>query len=404
MRERTLLGTLMAMQFTHLVDFVILMPLGPQLMRDLDCTPQQFTALVAAYTLASGVAAAVAGTVLDRFDRRSATLLTYAGMTAATAGCGLVDSFAALLIMRLAAGACGGLVGALAFTIVGERIPWERRAAASGLLMAAFSLASVIGIPIGVWLAQLGHWQTPFLALAGLGAAVLLIAGRLLAPMRDHVGPGRPLLATVAAVFGEGSHLRAFVLTICLTFSGFTVIPLLASYLVLNVGLTEADVAWFYGLGGVCTMVTGPGIGRLADRFGKLRIFLILATLSIIPLLACTHLPPLPFAAAIACGVGFIILVSGRFVPAMALITQAARPDLRGAFQAYHTSVQSLASGLATLVAGALVTRGIDDRLVGYGRVGWIAAGVSVLALVAARRLGAVPQPAASSPAVPSSP
>src|SRR5690606_20260077 len=140
MRERTLLGTLMAMQFTHLVDFVIMMPLGPQLMRDLGCTAREFTALVAAYTLASGVAAALAGTVLDRFDRRSALLLIFAGMTAATAGCGLVDSFPALLLMRLAAGACGGLVGAISFTIVGERIPWERRAAASGLLMASFSL------------------------------------------------------------------------------------------------------------------------------------------------------------------------------------------------------------------------------------------------------------------------
>jgi len=391
---RLLIALLTAIQFTHLVDFVIMMPLGPRLMRDLDCTPAAFSNLVAAYTIAAGVAAGLAGSVLDRFDRRTALLLFFGGMTVATAACGLAGSYWELLAARVAAGACGGLVGALIFAIIGERVPWERRGRASGIVMSAFSLASIIGIPIGIALAELGHWQTPFLALAGLGGVIWLVAAIGLPAMGEHrSSERRHLLRTVAMVFAEPAHRRAFALTICLTFAGFTVIPLLATYLVTNAGVADAHVAWFYGLGGLVTVVTGPLIGRLADRFGKRRVFIIITTASIAPILICTHLPPVGEVAAIACGVLFIVLVSGRFVPAMAMITQAARPDLRGAFQAYHTAVQSLASGLATQVAGVLVVVDLHGRLTGYGSVGWVAVGATLCAILASLRLHLPAQP-----------
>ncbi len=388
MNLRLLIALLTAMQFTHLVDFVIMMPLGPRLMRDLDCSPAAFSNLVAAYTIAAGIAAGLAGSVLDRFDRRTAMLLCYGGMTLATAACGIADSYAALIAARVAAGACGGLVSALVFAIIGERVPWERRGRASGIVMSAFSLASIIGIPIGIGLAELGAWQTPFLVLAALGGVIWIVTWATLPVMAEHrTAIPRPLLRTVAAVFAESDHRRAFALTICLTFAGFTVIPLLATYLVTNAGVAEAHVAWFYGLGGLVTVVTGPLIGRLADRLGKRRVFIGITVASIAPILICTHLPVVAEPLAIACGVLFITLVSGRFVPAMAMITQAARPDLRGAFHAYHTAVQSLASGLATLVAGVLVIADSTGRLIGYGTVGWVAVGATLAAILASLRL-----------------
>jgi len=404
MNLRFLIAVLTAMQFTHLVDFVIMMPLGPRLMRDLSCTPSEFSSLVAAYTIASGVAAALAGSVLDRFGRKTALLTCFGGMTLATAACGWSNTYETLLFARIAAGACGGLVGALTFAIIGERVPWEKRGRASGVVMSAFSLASIIGIPIGMGLAEVGRWQTPFLVLATLGVVVWFIAAVTLPTMAEHrTGPARSLLRTVHTVFAEAAHRHAFVLTISLTFAGFTVIPLLATYLVTNAGVAELHVGWFYGLGGLVTVVTGPWIGRLADRFGKRRVFIIVATLSLIPILVCTHLPRVGEGLALAAGVLFITLVSGRFVPAMAMITQAARPDVRGAFQAYHTAVQSLASGAAVLIAGLLVTTGANGELQGYGTVGWIAAAATVIAIAASFRL-ATPAPSDLPPRPPDAP
>jgi predicted MFS family arabinose efflux permease len=388
MNLRLLIAVLTAIQFTYLVDFVMMMPLGPRLMHDLNCSPAQFSHLVAAYTISSGVAAALAGTVLGRFDRRHALLVLYGGMTVATLACGLANSYGTLLAARIAAGGCGGLVGSLIFAIIGERIPYERRAAASGIVMSAFSLASVIGIPIGIGLAQLGRWETPFLALSGLGAVVWLVALKYLPRMDEHRhSERRPLLNTLRLVFGDARHWRAYLLTISLTMSGFTVIPLLASTLVKNAGLPEAHVAWFYGIGGLVTLVTGPLIGRLADRFGKRVVFLSIAGASIAPILICTHLGRVGEGLAILYAVVFVVLVSGRFVPAMAMITQVANPAVRGAFQAYNTAVQSLSSGVATVLAGALVTSGPNGTLVGYGTVGWIAVVATGFAMIAGWRL-----------------
>ncbi len=388
MNLRFLIAVLTAMQFTHLVDFVIMMPLGLRLMHDLNCTPGQFSGLVAAYTIASGVAAALAGSVLDRFGRKAALLTCFGGLTLATAACGWSETYAMLLGARIAAGACGGLIGALTFAIIGERVPWEMRGRASGVVMSAFSLASIIGIPIGMYLAASGRWQTPFLVLGVLGVVVWIFAALTLPTMAEHrTGPARSLLRTVHTVFAEPSHRRAYILSISLTFAGFTVIPLLATFLVTNAGVKELHVGWFYGLGGLVTVVTGPWIGRLSDRFGKRRVFVTVATLSLIPIVVCTHLSRVGEGWAMAAGVLFITLVSGRFVPAMAMITQAARPDVRGAFQAYHTAVQSLASGGAVLIAGMLVTTDTNGALQGYGTVGWIAAAATVIAITVSFRL-----------------
>jgi predicted MFS family arabinose efflux permease len=388
MNERLLVILLTAVQFTHMVDFVLMMPLGPQLQRELSCTPSAFTVLVASYTLAAGVAAATVGLVIDRFDRKLALLTLYFGLTTATAACGLCHAYGSLLLARIAAGACGGMLSSIVLTIIGERIPYERRGAATGMVMAAFSLASMAGIPFGTYLARHGHWQTPFLVLSAVGAVVFAICRFSIRRMVEHLhGPRRDAWATVRAVLSQREHWRAYSLTIALTFAGFAVIPLLATYLVLNVGIGEDNIGWFYAIGGVATAITGPLIGRLADRYGKHRTFVTVALLSIIPIAIVTHLPHMSLVATILCGTVFMVLVSGRFIPAMAIITQAATPNMRGGFQAYNTALQSLTAGIAALVAGLAVGKAPDGSLTGYGRAGWIAVGATLVAAWLGSRL-----------------
>ncbi len=405
MSERLLIALLTAIQFTYMVDFVLMMPLGPQLQRELHCDAQAFSVLVASYTIAGGIASLCAASFIDRFERKRLLLVVYAGMTVATVACGLCDQYATLLCARIAAGGCGGLIGSLVMTIIGARIPYQRRGMATGAVMTAFSLASVLGIPLALLLAQGSHWTLPFLVLGGVGAAILALAMRVLEPMREHLGEGRPSpWEMLRTVFSNAQHRQAFALTVSLTFAGFSVIPLLATYLVRNAGLAEGDLLWLYGIGGLVTMVTGPLIGRLADRFGKHALFTVVAALSVVPIVAVTNLPPVPAFAALAIGVVFVMLVSGRFVPAMAIITQAADPAVRGGFQAYNTAVQSMSSGAAALIAGLLVGQDGGGRLTGYAHAGWIAVAATAISIALARRLrpftGVAPPAPAPAPAV----
>ena len=397
MSERLLIILLTAIQFTYMVDFVLMMPLGPQLQRELHCDAQAFSFLVASYTLAGGVASIFAATIIDRFDRKCLLLVVYAGMSAATIACGMCDHYATLLCARIAAGACGGLIGSMVMTIIGARIPYERRGMATGAVMTAFSLASVLGIPIGLLLAQAWGWKAPFLMLGIVGMLILLLMQRILPAMREHLVAARSGFGeTLRRVFRRTEHLQAFALTTALTFAGFSVIPLLATYLVSNTGVAETHLLWLYAIGGLVTMVTGPLIGRLADRFGKHAVFIVVASLSVIPLLVMTNLGQVPETVSISCGVVFVMLVSGRFVPAMAIITQAADPAVRGGFQAYNTAIQSLSSGAAASLAGMVVTQDAQGRLAGYGHAGWIAVVATVASMLLAHRLHPLAAPPAA--------
>ncbi len=388
MSERLLIALLTAIQFTFMVDFVLMMPLGPQLQRELHCDAQAFSFLVASYIIAGGVAALGAAAVIDRFERKRLLLVVYAGMSLATILCGLCDHYATLLCARIAAGACGGLIGTLVMTIIGARIPYERRGMATGAVMSSLSIASVLGIPIGLWLAQGTHWTLPFLVIGGVGLAVLACAARILEPMREHLGePRRKALAMLRQVFGNVQHRQAFAVSMCLTFAGFSVIPLLATYVVRNTGLAEGNLSWLYGIGGVFTTFTGPYIGRLADRYGKHLLFATVAALSTIPIAVVTNLPPVPQLACLAICVVFMILVSGRFVPAMAIITQAADPAVRGGFQACNTAVQNMSMGAASVIGGLVVQQEADGRLTGYQHAGWIAVAATLISIALAQRL-----------------
>ena len=190
-RELALLATLAAIQFTHVVDFMIMMPLAPQLMRLWGIDPKAFGVLVSAYTFAAAASGLASVFVIDRYDRRHALLALYAGFVLATALCGLAPGYAALLAARVLAGAFGGVLGAQILAIVADTVPYARRARANALVASAFSLAAIAGVPAGLWIATHASWRVPFLAVAGLSVAVGLAATWLVPPVAGHVSHGR---------------------------------------------------------------------------------------------------------------------------------------------------------------------------------------------------------------------
>ncbi len=388
-RELALLLTLAAVQFTHIVDFMIVMPLGPQFMRLYAIGPQQFSLLVSAYMFAAAASGFVAAFWIDRFDRKRALLALYAAFIVSTLLCGLAPDYPRLLAARIAAGVFGGVMGSLVLAIVADLVPYARRGSATAIVAASFSLAAVAGVPLALWLGALGTWRTPFLGLAALSAAFAIAAMRLLPPLRAHLQhvQRRHPLAQLRTIFEVPNHLRAFAFTVALMFAGFTVIPFIAPYQVANVGIGERDLAVIYFAGGATTLVTSQIIGRLADRYGKTRVFTIVAFLSIAPILIVTHLPRLPLTSVVPLAVLFFVFVTGRFGPAMALVSGSAELRLRGSFMSFNGSVQQLGSALAALVAGLIIGRAPDGALTHYGVAGWLAVGCTLLCIWLAQKV-----------------
>jgi predicted MFS family arabinose efflux permease len=393
-REDALLLTLAGIQFVHILDFMIMMPLGPILIRELGIDAHEFGLLVSSYTFTAAFSGLLAAMFVDRFERKRLLLAMFALFAVATLACGLAPGYGPLLAARGAAGAFGGVLGALVQTMVGDLIPFARRGRASGTIMSAFSLSTVAGVPLSLFLANHFGWRSPFFFIAALAVGFFLLGLRRLPTLRGHLpdagidetARAHPL-AAMAEVLRDANHRRALAFMALLMFSGFTVIPFITIYATGNVGIRQEDVPYMYLAGGCATFFTARWIGRLADSRGKVRVYRAVALLSLLPLFVQTHLPPVPLWLMIVCATVFFILVPGRMVPAMAIVTSAAVPRLRGTFLAIGSSVQQLFSGLAAYVGGALIAVDAGRQVSGYGNVGLLAMAATLVAMAYVGRI-----------------
>jgi predicted MFS family arabinose efflux permease len=387
--ERLLLLTLAGIQFCHILDFMIVMPLGPMLMRDFGLGAHEFGLLVASYSFTAAISGVLMATFVDRFERKRFLLVGFGLFTLATLACGLAPNYPTLMIARGLAGAFGGLMGALVQTMVADSIPYERRATATGLVSTAFSISTVFGVPLSLWLANLAGWRTPFLFIAVLSFVAIVIGVRVLPELRQHLDGAKRAhpFAPMLAVLGEANHLRTLLLSTLIIFSGFTVIPYITIYAVGNVGIAQQDIPIIYFVGGGATLFTARLVGRLADAHGKVKVYRLVAAAAVIPLVLVTHLGAVPLWAWVATTTSFFVLVSGRMVPAMAIISSAVRPNLRGTFMSLNATVQSVAMGLATTLAGFLVAVDSSGQVSGYPLVGYVAIAANLLAIAFVSRI-----------------
>ncbi len=384
--ERLLLFTLAAVQFTHVMDFMIMMPLGAGLMREFTLSPEQFSRLVASYGLAAALTGFLGGFVLDRYDRKQALLWLYAGFGLSTFACALAPTYGFLLAARLSAGAFGGVAGSVVTAMVGDVVPPERRGRGMATVMSAFPLASVLGVPTGLWLAHLFKWHAPFFMLGGLSAVIFVVALLFLPHVASHRSTEHPVRQMID-MLSLPVHQRCLLLSAALVFAGGSLIPFMAPSMILNVGLTEAQLPLIYLFGGACTFFTMPWIGRLADRHEKLPVLGWLTLCAALTALVLTNLPVAPVPLVLIVTSLFFVTMSGRFAPAMAMITNAVDARYRGGFMSVNSAVQQAASGLANLTSGLLMTQDAAGRLTGYPRIGLVALAFFVLTVLLAARL-----------------
>ena len=388
-RELTTLLVLCAVQFTHILDFMIIMPLGGQLMRAFNITPAQFTHLVASYGLAAAISGFAGGFFLDRFDRKRSLLVLYAGFGLATLACGLASTYSTLLAARLAAGAFGGLAGSMVTAMVGDVIPPARRGRAMSFVMAAFPVASVLGVPAGLVLAGKFGWHAAFFLLGGCAAANLIVASLALPHILTAVENHQPL-TQMKAILSRGVHLRAFAVGAVLVMSGGLIIPFLAPSFVANVGLNETfQLPLAYAVGGCATAFSTPLIGWLSDHMDRLRLLAIMSSGAVVVVFFITRLGPASITVASLMMALFMVTMSGRFAPAMAMITNAVEARYRGGFMSVNAALQQAASGISSILAGLFVTRDAAGHLEGLPTLGYVSAGFFGLTVLLAFELRA---------------
>lgn len=386
--ETVILFILASVQFTHIMDFVIMMPMNPIFQSVFNIDNKKFGLLVSAYAASAGISGFVSFFFLDRFDRKSALLFFYSGFTIGTLGCAVANSYEFFLTARIIAGIFGGVLGALVLAIIGDVFHESKRGRATGFVMAAFSVASIIGIPTGLYFAEKVNWHFPFYLICGLCCIVIILTLMNMPNLKGHISSkrGNPF-DMLKWVFSTPDPLWSLSFVFVLMLAGFCIIPYLSDYFISNVGLSQEDLKYIYFIGGCFTVISSPFSGYLADRFGKRKIFIIAAILSVVPILLITNLSFVPKIVTFSVGALFFICFGGRIVPAMSMITSSVERKRRGGFMSISSSFQQLASALAALIGGWIIGEKSEGLIVNFWAVGLFAVVLTFVSILISFRV-----------------
>ncbi len=374
-RELKILLLLASAQFTNIVDFMIMMPLEPQLVRMFGITPVQFSLLVASYSLSAGVSAIFSSFFVDDYDRKKSFLFIYFGFLVGTLLCASSPSFEILLAARVFTGFFGGVMGSQIMSIVGDIIHPNFRGRAMGVIMGSFSAASVLGVPMGLFIAAHTTWHAPFYSLVAIGTVVFIFAFKTLPPMKAHLkmdSKKRSKTEIYSYIWARPKLIWALSLFPMLMLAHFTVIPFISPYMSANIGFTDAELSYIYFCGGAFTIVSSQLVGRWVDKTSSYHVFKILAFMALIPIFALTHLPPVPIWVALVITTTFFVIGSSRMIAAMTAVTGCIEPRFRGGFMSINTALQQLGSGVASFIAGLMVVRAEDGKLLHYNWTSYV--------------------------------
>ncbi|MBB1283884.1 MFS transporter [Flavisolibacter sp. BT320] len=389
--ERVLLLLLASINFTHILDFMIMMPLGNFLMPHFDISTQYFSTIVAAYPITAFASGLVTAFFVDRYDRKKVLLFAYAGFIVGTVLCGLAPSAVLLLLARVITGLFGGLIGAQVLSIIADTFPYEKRAQAMSVVFMAFSLASIFGVPFSLYLAKLISWHAPFYFIGILGVLLLPLLYRYLPSVSGHIaaaGNARQSIRTILSnVVGNRSQVLALLLSGGLMLGHFAVIPFINPYMEFNVGFSKDQTPLIYMVGGTCALISSNIIGRMADKYGKFKVFTICLLLSLLPIFFITNMPSIHFYMVLAIFGFWFTFSTGRNIPAQAMISTVVDPAERGRFMSFNSSMQQLFTGLASIISGFIVFRGQDGRIHNYQYVGYFSVAIVFCMLFIGKKL-----------------
>lgn len=389
-KERIIIVLLASINFTHILDFMIMMPLGNYLMPYFDINPKQFSFLVGAYTFTAAAAGFTAAFFVDKFDRKKVLIFGYIGFLAGTFACGFAASYHLLMAARILAGLFGGLIGAQVMSIIADLFVYERRGAAMGAVMSSFAIASTLGVPFSLYLSNIFTWHAPFLLVGFLGLVIVPLVIKFIPAIVDHVKEkeeGRHRFHAILSVINNREQRLALLFSGLVMMGHFLIIPFMNPYLEFNLGFSKDQTPLVYLFGGMASFIAAIALGRLSDKAGKFTVFSYSIFFSLIIVVVITQLWVLPFSLIILLFVFWFIVATGRAVTAQAMISQVVKSGQRGSFLSFNSSVQQLGTALASLVAGFIVTQNSKGQLHHYERVGYLSVGVLLLGFFLGRFL-----------------
>lgn len=361
--------------FTHIMDSMIMMPLGDVFMKEFSLSPQQFSFLIGAYAIGAFISNLSGIFILDLFDRRKALLFVYSGFLIGTFVCGLCNSYETLVLVRFLTGIFGGLNGALVFSIVSDIFAYKERGKAMGIVMGGFSAAAALGVPLGLFFSYNYSWSYAFYFIALFGLPVLLTILFVFPPIVKHMQGEMKFtkLERVKFIIQDRNQVNGLLFGCILIFGHMIIIPFIAPYMLRNIGFTESQLILMYLIGGSLTVFTSPFFGKLVDRFGALRFYTIILFVSFIPTLWVTHMVTTSVYVALLATSLFFVFGSGRVIAPQAMISGVISSETRGSFMSFKAAIQQLAIFLASLISGSIVKEAADGTFINYNYVGYVA-------------------------------
>lgn len=362
------------LQFTVILDFIIMAPLGAQMMRVLSLSPSHFGWVVSAYAFSAGISGILAAGFADRFDRKKMLLFFYAGFIFGTFLCSIATGYTFLVAARVITGMFGGVLFSINMAIIADLFPLEIRGRVMGFVQTAFAAAQVLGIPLGLLLAGSWGWHMPFRMIAALCIPLFLVILRWMRPVNDHLqqrAAQRPIVHLLRTA-SQKRYIRAFVTTAFLSTGGFLMMPYSSDFLVHNVGVGERLLPIVFVVAGAVGLVIGPLIGKWSDRVGKFRVFIDGSILGTVMVLIITHLSITPLWEVLVLNTLLYAAVFCRIIPSQALISAVPDRQDRGAFMSINASIQQLGGGIASAIGGLIIAEDPQDRLVHYDTLGLV--------------------------------
>ncbi len=384
-RYQSLLVALLAfVQFTVILDFTIMSPLGAIIMPALDITTGQFGVAVSAYAFSAGISGILSAGFADRFDRKRLLLFFYVGFTLGTALCALAPNYHVLLLGRIVTGLFGGVIGSVVLAITTDLFSLQQRGRVMGFVQTAFAASQVLGIPAGLFLSNHWSWHVSFGALIVLSIAGMAAIGLLMKPVNAHLllkqenTAFRHLIATVT----QTRYTVAFMVTTLLATGGYMLMPFGSAYTVHNLGIDILHLPTIYLVSGLFSIVTGPLVGRASDAFGKFPTFVFGSVMSAVMVLIYTHLGQVSLTTVIVVNVLMFVGIFSRMIPSQALISAIPDPSQRGSFSAVSASLQQLSGGLGSVLAAAIIAENPDGSLRHFDWLGYIVVATATVSLV----------------------
>jgi len=369
-----IIAILAIIQFTVILDFMVLSPLGAILLDKLHITTAQFSVVVSAYAISACGSGILAAGFADKFDRKKLLLFFYIGFILGTLFCGLAPTYEALLAARIFTGIFGGVIGSIGFAIISDLFEMQQRGRVMGFVQMSFAASQILGIPIGLYLATTFNWHVPFHAIVGFSVIVVIAIMIYMQPITEHIAlnKDRSPFMHLWKTFANRSHRRAFMATTLLATGGFMMMPFGSAFATGNLGLKLESLPLLYAITGVFSIFFGPIIGKLSDKMGKFRMFFIGSVITLIFVAVYTRLEITPFWLVIILNVFMFVGISARMISTSALLTAVPAPQDRGAFMSINSSIQQLAGGVASALAGLIVYQTPTGRIENYPELGYV--------------------------------